>query len=456
MFRERMKILDSKDLIWWIIGLGLFLRLVCLAFLFPYPVKGDASAYQWMAEQLVLGNNFTPFYPPGVSYYLSIWYALFGINQPIGRASILLIFVLLVVFVYLLALRLSNRKAANIAAAMIAFYPTFIIQSIEPLTQLPTGLCLVVITYLLLGNGSPRQGISTISLIICGVVLGCLVLIRPSNLLFLFAVPAYIGIRHRSLLRAVTPFFVGVIMLCAWLYKAESMTGRFVMVNDANLSNFFYGNNPYTPLYKTWWFGNHGGGEPEVPKEYTALEQSITSLPPVERDAKFRQITLDHIFSRPDLFIVRSLSRIRSYFAFDTLTGSLLRKNYSLSTGLSLVIIGADAITYSIIMLLVIFFVVTYRTPGPMTENFLLAMAVALTYSAPYWLSFSHPTYHAAIIPLLSVFAGIAAAQMSNESMQKLKELFWTTRTRRIRLSISLVLFFLIQGEWILYNLSRI
>ena len=34
------------------------------------------------------------------------------------------------------------------------------------------------------------------------------------------------------------------------------------MVNEANSVNFFIGNNPYTPLYKTWWFGSHGEGEP--------------------------------------------------------------------------------------------------------------------------------------------------------------------------------------------------
>jgi hypothetical protein len=451
-----MKLVDSKSAFWWIIGLGLLVRLACFAFLFPHPLKGDASAYEWMAEQLALGNSFTPFYPPGISFYLSTWYSLFGISEPIGRASMLLIYLLLEGLVYLITLRLSDRRAANLAAAMIAVYPTFVIQSIEPLTQLPTGLCLVLLTFLLVRSDSPGRAFRTSSLFLYGLILGCLVLIRPSNLLFLVALPVYIAVVSRNLLRAATPLFIAAIILTAWLYKAEMMTGRFVMINDANLSNFFYGNNPYTPLYKTWWFGNHGVGEPEVPKEYSALEQSITSLPPAERDAKLRQVALDHIFSRPDLFIVRTLSRIRSYFAFDTLTGSLLRKNYLVSTPASLLVIGMDAVVYSLIVLLGFLFAIGYRDTALISENFMLSMAIALVYSVPYWLSFSHPTYHAAIIPLLSVFAGIAAARMSEEPRQKLKELFWLSRPRRIVLLISLVLFILIQGEWILNNLSRI
>ena len=81
----------------------------------------------------------------------------------------------------------------------------------------------------------------------------------------------------------------------AWLVHAHAMTGRFVPINSANTVNFFFGNNPYTPLYKTWWFGSHEPGEPGVPPEYTALEERIRAAPPEERERLYRDQALAHI-----------------------------------------------------------------------------------------------------------------------------------------------------------------
>src|SRR5262249_3834990 len=140
------------------------------------------------------------------------------------------------------------------------------------------------------------------------------------------------------------------LLIAAWEVTAHARTGRWVFINDANSQNLFYGNNPWTPLYRTWWFGSHKAGEPDVPDAYVALHKQIAELPPGQRDRAFTRVAVRHILERPDLFVVRTLARVQVYFAFDSFAGSFLMRRAGGGRALGLAALGLDALAYLFVM----------------------------------------------------------------------------------------------------------
>lgn len=452
-----LRLLDSRYAFWVLWLSGIVIRVMALVLLAHFPLVDDARSYHTMAEMLLLGENFAPYFPPGLPYYLSAWYALFGVDELVGRGSMILMYAAVSALLYLLMIRISTRRVANFGLLIISFFPAFVLQSIEPYTQLPVALCLLATILLLIGLATTSHpSIALIRSLLLGLVLGYATLVRPSFLLITLAVPLYLVVKTKTFKLGMTIFMVAGMVLSAWLFKAHAMTGRFVVINDANVLNFFFGNNPYTPHYKTWWLGSHHDVADDVPIEYLAMYKEIKQKPPLVRDTELRRIAIEHVLSRPDLFLLRTLNRIRAYFAFDSATGSSLRSAYSASTAVSLVAIALDAVIYLLIMVLTILFMVTYRNFALPGDFIVILFGASLLYSLPYWISFSHPTYHFPILPLFIIIASIAGNQLFVSPRRKLADMFWVPQGRRHLLLASLLLFCFVQVEWILVNLSRI
>jgi hypothetical protein len=235
------------------------------------------------------------------------------------------------------------------------------------------------------------------------------------------------------------------------------MLGRFVMINEANTVNLFLGNNPYTPLYRTWWFGSHNEGETGVPPEFSAMYKEIQSEPKEVQRQKYLDVVVHHVASRPDLFLVRSLSRLRTFFAFDTMAGSALREYYGVSTVIALLVIAADAFVYVLILFgaVAFLFLIPDRT---MLRGAVGAMLLfALVYAAPYWLAFSHPTYHVPILPLLAIIAAALVEGPAPDWRSALGRRFAALSTRRrVGLIFTTAFILYIQAEWFVFGLSRI
>jgi len=237
---------------------------------------------------------------------------------------------------------------------------------------------------------------------------------------------------------------------CLWWW----MTGRLVLINDSNSMNLFYGNNPYTPLYKTWWFGSHWTVDEGVPEGFISLMREIKSRPIDEQQSTMRKLAIEHILKRPDLFIIRSASRFRCFFSFPTITGSMLRSQGIVSTRASLFIILIDGLIYIAIFLTAIIFLCSTDFSSPGGRYYKLILLIVSGYALPYWFCYSHPTYNFPVIPLFLVL-----------SMGYLKDLLdkdgrieWLPLKgkRRVVGILVMLTFFAIQVEWVLRNISRI
>lgn len=436
-----------------LISFGFLIRIGALIISARLPLVSDAFSYHSMALQLHSNENFSPFWPPALPYFLLSFYNIFGMSEFIGRTSMLLFYLLFSFAIYLLTKELSSARTANLTVLFFSVFPTHIFHSINTLTALPTATYLVGVAYLVI---VVKKGIHWLYSILLGVTLALLVLTRASSALLILLIPLYIFIRTKNISATLVPLVVSLAIIFAWVFKAHEMTGRWIMINEANSFNIFIGNNPYTPLYKTWWFGSHGEGEHDVPIAYTEMLMDIRGNPPEFRDRLYLKVALDHVVSRPDLFLIRTANRIRNYFAFDTFAGSTLIRFYSMNKIFGLIVIFMDALFYCAIMAAAIRQMFDLHSTSPQLENITLLLLVGVCYAGPYWISFSHPTYHFPVVPLFSVLAAILVENLVNLGQKEISW-SWIPSGRRKYLFVSAGLIFLyVQIEWIFVMRSRI
>jgi hypothetical protein len=289
-------------------------------------------------------------------------------------------------------------------------------------------------------------------------MLGCVALIRPSSSIMLIFIPIYIGLKTRSALRSVVPILIALLIISLWLVRAyEIDEHKFVPINYANSTNFFIGNNPYTPLYRTWWLNaalNHQAG---VPQGWQDLALGLRMHPLDVQDSLYRQVALNYIKSRPDLFLLRTFNRMRAYFAFDTFFGSELIANYSMNKVLGVVILALDASFYLAIMVLALYALFNLRILPVKADLAPIILGIAIVYAFPYWFSFSHPTYHFPVVPLFGAFAAVAIIHLlAKASGRPASAGTAPARPGAGRyLPIALLVFAYIQLEWIFVMYRR-
>ncbi|MBL0174509.1 MAG: glycosyltransferase family 39 protein [Ignavibacteria bacterium] len=432
---------------------GIALRLLLLALAADSPLRNDQKNYHDVALLLLGGESFSPNWPPGLPYYLSSVHALLGAGEVVSRIAMLLLYIPFSLLLAGLAGKLAGSRAASVAALLFAFSPAFVFHSIEPLTQLPVTVCLLAMMAAML---SQLRAPALWKLAALGLCAAGALLVRPSAGIIALAAAGYLAWKQRSVAAAVVPLAVLAFVVGAWMLKAGEMGGHGAVINYNNARNFFYGNNPHTPLYRTWWFGSHVAGDEDVPAAYTALITAIDARPIHERDSVFTALAWEHILGRPDLFLLRTVNRARCFFAYDTFTGSFLYKWYPLPRAVGLAAIALDAALYAgIVILALLFFAMKGRgtNAGAFT---IIALAIPLLYALPYVVSFSHPTYHFPVLPFLALFA-VAALERTGYSVRALREAVATLPPGRKRVfGIAVLLFVVVQIEWTVMMIGRV
>jgi 4-amino-4-deoxy-L-arabinose transferase-like glycosyltransferase len=434
------------------LALGVALRLALVWLLRDAPFSPDPRAYHDMALALVRGESFEPYYPPGPSLLLAPFVAVFGDAPLVARAATIVFFVAAAFALRAFTRALARERAANLAVLVLALYPTAIRQSVDPVSHMPGAACLLAIAFLapaLIERARAGRAL------LLGLATAGLVLVRPSALPFLVAVPLYLIVRGAGSKAAAIALLVALLPVGAWLAHARAMSGRFVPINSANAVNFFFGNNPYTPLYKTWWFGSHNAGEEGVPAEYSRLAERLRAESPVERERLYRERALEHIRARPDLFVLRTANRVRAFFAFDSATAGWLRR-YAI--GPAPFALGVMALEAAFWLAIVAAAIPTAPAPPRARrarELLAVAAGASLLYAAPYFAAFSHPTYH---VQVAIVGIGVAAAlaeRVATEPDGGPLAALRASRARRRSVWLALGALALIQLEWVLLNLDR-
>ncbi|OGD75469.1 MAG: hypothetical protein A2Y64_03865 [Candidatus Coatesbacteria bacterium RBG_13_66_14] len=446
-----LNLLEDRRAGWVILLAAVVLRLITLFLVADAPLASDSASEFAEARLLAAGIPHEPWLPPGLPCFLALVHRLGG-GEFLARASMLLWFLALALLGYRLALdaareerwseegRRSAQFGANIFLALFACYPVYVLSSVETMSHLPAAAGLMASALLTL---RVARGAGTGTAVVLGAALGATALIRPAALLLIVAVPVYLAVRRKKPLTPLAVFLPAAGVVGLWLLVAWNMTGGFVPVNHTNLQNFFYGNNPYTPLYKTWWFASHAGDEPAG---FSRLFADIVRLPAGEQGGRYLSAALGEITGRPDLFIVRSLSRVRTYLAADSFTGSQLVKVYGLPLWMGLAAIAADGALYVGIAGAAVAALFAGKKALPGRDALTVLLGIALLYALPYFVSFSHPTFHIPTTPLLGVIAAVFAGRLRRGDVwEKLKK----SKKRRIGLGVAAAIFTAIQIEWL-------
>jgi hypothetical protein len=422
-----------------IIGCSLLLRLLALWMIAGTPLASDSTDYREMALLLLNGGHFVPYWPPGLSLYLVPLLAA-GSGDLALRASMLVWWILFCLGLIRLAIDfgLKNRTILLILG-IFSITPALIHFSIEPMTQMPSA------ALLLLGVSAAvrcwqRPGWR--EAVLLGISMGWLSLVRPSALPLMIVFPVLIYVSRRRLKEPVIAVALGAVMIAAWVAKVHQLSGQWT-INNSNGANLYYGNNPWTPLYRTWYFGSHAKvGTEEIGQfpDYEKVMNEIMELPATARGATFQKQAVAYILHRPDLFLLRTVNRVRCFWGFDIFTAANLRGSESAARRWFPAVLGLDAACYLVIAGFAFFWIAAApRQFWARWETWLLMTTVVL-YSLPYWVTMSHPTYHFPVMAPLVVL-GVLGHQLVGSSGKGSRARGWA----------ALALLALIQVEWAFY-----
>jgi 4-amino-4-deoxy-L-arabinose transferase-like glycosyltransferase len=446
---------------------GVVLRLAALALLADKPLEGDALSYHETALDLLGGGRFEPHWPPGVPAMLALAYWVFGSSWLTARSVMVLVYLAFSAALLGVGRRVGGPRVANLALAVFAVTPIFVWSSVNTLTQLPTAALALGAAYF--GHRCLQGEKVWASAGLLGCCLAGLLLTRPSNVAMFVVLPLYLAWRRARWQTVVVPVAVVTFFTGAWSLKAYSLCGHFVFINAANAQNIFYGNNPWTPLYRTWWYGSHK--EPgDMPPDFEAKLREINHDPKT-RDAQFVKVAMDHIKDRPDLFVLRTVNRVRVFMGFDTFTSAQVSRS---SKKLAALVLAIDAGLYLLTTIAAMLLPLAILSPAlgwpalmksaggsgsaeawaevrlPIIKLLLL---LAFLYAFPYFFAFSHPTFHVAATALLGPIGALAGVGFLEGGLGPA----WKAAPARVRVwtAVALAAYLAIQIEWAAAVLQR-
>jgi hypothetical protein len=343
---------------------------------------------------------------------------------------------------YNLLQRLHSRPAGNVALTFLCIYPEFIHHSIEPLSLLPTAALLLSALNVTLAMVEGRRGALKL-----GFILGALVLLRPASLLLILFIPVWLFFQGRKLFAPVVAAGLAIALTWAWVHWVSGQRGHFVPVNEANARNFYLGNNPWTPDYKTWYLGSHWSGEAEVDPAFRKQLDSLDALPAAVRGKAFGQAAWAHIRAQPARFALRSANRLRVTFAFDSFTGARLHPPHGEQVWAARLVLGLDAVLFSALLFGFLLMAVGFWKHEIARGPKQLILLVCVVYILPYMFSFSHPTYHLPLVPLMLGLAAVPAAKGITPMGRRLRI---SSRRAWLMAILLLMAVLALQVEWIL------
>jgi hypothetical protein len=440
---------------------ALLVRIVAAFFVFgAEPERSDPLAYADQARGMVAAADHATayFWPPGRSFALVPFFLAFGTSASVVRANSIFFDVGCVLAAAAIAHQVLRRSsAARLSGWVAALYPPAVMLSAFSYSMnvvMFAMLCCAYFALLACRTFKSNGGFSLGAWFLSGGFLGFAVLTRPSSVSILLAgTAAWIGfllvqrirpgpvgvaarISSKMAASAGSVFLLGVACCIAPVVKHQLDLGAGWCVSTNNEATLFYGNNPYTPHYKTWHLGSKGG-----PPEYQAY-LAVFSSQADPRSAMLRE-AWRYILARPDIFLLRTANRVRAFWGFDYIVSANIEVSRSVSGAVArLLCLGAEAGGYCVVMLLVILGLFLSRRAMTVGHAALL-VGLALAYQAPYALVYACGSYRFPVMGFLFPFAGLALDEIWRGGGD-----FWRTVKGMRWFWISIGIFVLVQLEY--------
>jgi len=398
---------------------GLLVRLLLLVASSLMQVQiGDERQYVQLAANLFQGHGFvfepgrpTSMRPPLYPLFIAGVWSLTGHESlPAIRAVQVLLALLTTLAVYVLALRLFDRRTALIAAAITCFYPSFLFSGLLLLTEVLFTMLLVVfvLQYDILVQ-RPRFAVALST----GATLGLAALTRsvlwpfPIVLVPLVAMSVRGTVRRRITMAACC--LAGYVAIVGpWAVRNTTLQHTLTIVDNMGGMNLMMGNYEYTPEDRMWdavsltgeknWSHSLGITHPEAATWTDGQKEKWA-----QREA------IGFMLANPATTFRRSVLKFADFWGLEReMVAGFQQGLYDPPAWFMWMATLAVLISYPVVILgsaIGVFCV----TPSDRRTHVLL-IAIILFITAVHSIVFGHSRYHLPLVPFLATYAAAALA----------------------------------------------
>jgi 4-amino-4-deoxy-L-arabinose transferase-like glycosyltransferase len=412
----------QRSLLFLILGLGLLVRLILL-----YATRDtglmivDEQHYHSLALNLLHGygfawepGNLTSIRPPLYPALMAFIWTITGTESVVMIRLVQIVIALANVYVlYRLGLLLFDRRVALLAAAGLAFYPSFVAFNAFLLTEVLFTFLLTLMVYCvvtLLKTGSSWMAWGT------GVALGLAALARSVLWPFpvvlcsfvFFATP---GSWQRRFWFAGLLLVGYVLVVAPWAIRNTRLQGVFTMVDTMGGITLRMGNYEHTPLNRAWDpVTLHG--DKSIFQDLRAEHPEVFSWTEGQKEKWMLKKALTYMLNNSALTFQRSLIKFANFWGLErtVIAGwqqGLYKPPHWFATFGTVVI----PMAYVIVMLLACLGIFLCPPNNLRVHVFLLLVIGFL--AGMHTLAFGHERYHLPLVPLLLLYAAAAVAHQA-------------------------------------------
>jgi 4-amino-4-deoxy-L-arabinose transferase-like glycosyltransferase len=399
-------------------GGALVLRLIWIAYSGWQPLPDDdAYRYDFTARALAAGQGYihlnglpTAFWPPGYPFLLAFAYKLFGAGVTTAQLLNVLLGTATVGLVYLIGRRTVGERAALVASAIVAAFPSLIFYTAVTLSETTFTFLILLSVYLLMREADPERtdagGRNLRLLFISGLVIGFATLVRgQAFLLPLVLVPFWLraGFVRPEITDKLVALALAIgLVVAPWTIRNAAEMGAPVLIS--------------TNAGVDFWIGHHDGatGRGQMADELFAGRPGLDST---EREVAvnadgFREgvgFVLTHPLDEAVL-PVKKLFWLYSHDAEALLWNEAHGGQPFLSNAEEFFLLGAANGYYYIVMG---FFLLgaarwfSWREPGR-----LLLISLVAYWTLVHVVFFGDPRFHAPIMPVIALLAAMPVAAL--------------------------------------------
>ena len=408
---------QSRRILFLVIGLGLFVRLILV-----YATRNsglmivDEQHYHTLAVNLLHGHGFswgpgslTSIRPPLYPAFIGAIWLLTG-TESVLIIRVFQIFISLanVYLLYRLGLLLFDRRVALLAAAGLAFYPSFLAFNTLILTEV---LFTFLVTLTVFGVAILLKAESDWLAWGTGVALGLAALVRsvlwPFPLVlcpFVFFVMP--GKRHRRFWLAGCLLIGYGLVVGPWAVRNTRLQGVFTMVDTMGGITLLMGNYEHTPLNRAWDPVTLQGDQ-SIFQDLRAEHSDVSTWTEGRKEKWALRKALTYIREHPGLTFQRGVIKLANFWGLErTVIAGWQQGLYHPPRWF--VFVGTLIIPLFYVAVIVFACCGIFLSPPVEHRMHLLLLLVVGFITGIHTLAFGHERYHLPLIPLLLLYAASA------------------------------------------------
>jgi len=401
-----------------LLAAGLVVRLALVAATSTSLQIIDERQYAQLAESLAQGHGyaFTPGHPTSMRPPLYSWFVA-GIWTLTGSHSVsavrlvqIALALLTTTAVYALGLRLFDRRAALIAAALTCFYPSLLFSGLLLLTEVL--FTLLVVVFVLQYDSLLRRPRILVAASV-GATLGLAAMTRsvlwpfPLVLLPLLFLSLEGRVSRRAwVVGCCLAGYVGVVG--PWAVRNTYLQRTTTMVDTMGGMNLRMGNYQYTPEDRMWDAVSITG-ERNWSYGLRNIHPEAATWTDGQKDKWAQREAISYMLSNPAITIRRSILKFADFWGLEReMPAAFEQGMYRPPVWFMWLAIGAVLVSYPLVVLGGAVGIFT-STPSSRGTHALIISLIAFI-AAVHSVVFGHSRYHLPLVPLLGVYAAAALA----------------------------------------------